>query len=78
MPIFDAVLAALAWLGRQGTRALALSLFVGIALPPLAAILRHAFVEALLALLLLAFLRIEPRSPASQFRRPGMVIAASD
>jgi predicted Na+-dependent transporter len=77
MPIFDAVLAALAWLGRQGTRALALSVFVGIALPPVAAVLKHVFVEALLALLLLAFLRVDPASLLHQFRRPGMVIAAS-
>jgi hypothetical protein len=77
MPIFDAVLAALAWLGRQGTRALALSVFVGIALPPLAAILKHVFVEALLALLTLAFLRVDPASLRDQFRRPGLVVAAS-
>jgi len=77
MPIFDAVLAALAWLGRQGTRALALSVFVGIALPPLAAILKHVFVEALLALLTLAFLRVDPGSLRDQFRRPGLVVAAS-
>lgn len=77
MQIFDAGLAALAWLGRQGTRALALSVFAGIALPPLAAILKHVFVEALLALLTLAFLRVEPKSLLAQFRRPGLVIAAS-
>lgn len=77
MPIFDAVLAALAWLGRQGTRALALSVFVGIALPPLAAILKHVFVEALLALLTLAFLRVDPGSLRDQFRRPSLVVAAS-
>jgi predicted Na+-dependent transporter len=77
MPIFDAVLAALAWLGRQGTRALALSVFVGIALPPLAAILKHVFVEALLALLLLAFLRVDPKSLLAQLRKPGLVVAAS-
>jgi BASS family bile acid:Na+ symporter len=77
MPIFDAGLAALAWLGRQGTRALALSVFAGIALPPLAAILKHVFVEALLALLTLAFLRVEPKSLLAQFRRPGLAIAAS-
>lgn len=77
MPFFDAVLAALAWLGRQGTRALAFSVFVGIALPPLAAILKHVFVEALLALLTLAFLRVDPASLLKQFRRPGLVVAAS-
>lgn len=77
MPIFDAILSALAWLGRQGTRALALSVFVGIAIPPLAAILKHAFVEALLALLMLAFLRVEPQSLLAHFRKPGLVVAAS-
>ncbi len=77
MPIFDAALAALAWLGRQGTRALAFSVFVGIALPPLSAVLKHVFVEALLALLTLAFLRVDPQSLLAQFRKPGLVIAAS-
>jgi BASS family bile acid:Na+ symporter len=80
MPIFAAglirSLSALAWLGRQGTRALALSVFVGIALPPLAAVLKHVFVEALMALLTLAFLRVDPRSLLAQFRRPGLVVAA--
>lgn len=77
MPVFDAVLAALAWLGRQGTRALALSVFAGIALPPLAAVLKHIFVEALLVLLLLAFLRVEPASLLQHVRKPGLAVAAS-
>jgi BASS family bile acid:Na+ symporter len=77
MPIFHACIAGLAWLGRQGTRALALSVFVGIALPPLAAVFKHVFVEALLVLLALAFLRVDPASLKGQFRRPGLVIAAS-
>ncbi|HWV53206.1 Na+-dependent transporter [Pseudorhodoplanes sp.] len=87
MPIFDAgvvasslvasSLGALSWLGRQGTRALALSVFVGIALPLLAAVFKHVFLEALLALLTLAFLRVDPASLLKQFRRPGLVIAAS-
>ena len=77
MPIFNAGAAGLAWLGRQGTRALALSVFAGIALPPLAALFKHVFVEALLVLLALAFLRVEPASLRGQFRRPGLVIVAS-
>ena len=77
MPIFDACIAGLAWLGRQGTRALALSVFVGIALPPLAAVFKHVFVEALVVLLALAFLRVDPASLRGQFRSPGLVIAAS-
>ena len=31
MPILKALAAALAWLGRQGTRALAVSVFLGLA-----------------------------------------------
>jgi hypothetical protein len=77
MPFFDAVFAALAWLSRQGTRALALSLLVGIALPPLAAVLKHVFVEAIVVLLALAFLRVDPARLRSQFRRPGLLAAAS-
>ena len=77
MPIFEAAIAALAWFGRQGTLALALSVFVGIALPPLAAVLKHVFVEALIVLLMLAFLRVDPASLHAQFRRPGLVVAAS-
>ena len=77
MLILDAVVAGLAWLGRQGTRALAASVFIGIALPPLAELLRHVFLEALLVLLLMAFLRVDPQALRSQFRRPGLVIAAS-
>ncbi|MGD9925040.1 MAG: Na+-dependent transporter [Pseudorhodoplanes sp.] len=77
MPIFDAGSAALAWLGRQGTRALALLVFVGIALPPVASVLKHVFVEALLVLLTLAFLRVDPQTLLDQFRRPHLVVAAS-
>lgn len=76
MPIFDACVAGLAWLGRQGTRALALSVFFGIALPPVAALFKPVFVEALLVLLTLAFLRVDPASLRGQFRKPGLVIAA--
>jgi len=36
MPILTALRAALAWLGRQGTRALAVSVFFGLAVPQLA------------------------------------------
>ncbi len=76
MPILKAAVAALAWLGRQGTLALALSVFVGIALPPLAAVLKHVFVEALVVLLMLAFLRVDPESLSKQFQRPGLIVAA--
>ena len=52
--------AALSWLGRQGTRAVAASIFIGITLPPLAALFKPIFAYALFVLLCLAFLRVDP------------------
>jgi BASS family bile acid:Na+ symporter len=77
MPILNAIAAALAWLGRQGTRAVAISVFVGFAVPPLAAWLKPVFTPALAILLCLAFLRIEPDAFRAYLKRPGLVIAAS-
>ena len=61
MPPLAALAAALAWLGRQGTRAVAASLFIGVMLPPLAALLKPIFAYAL-------FVAAVPRLPA---RRSG-------
>jgi BASS family bile acid:Na+ symporter len=69
--------AALAWLGRQGTRAVAASIFIGIALPPLAALLKPGFPYALFALLCLAFLRVEPAEVRAHFSRPLTVAGAT-
>lgn len=77
MFLLDAPVAALGWLGRQGTRAVAVSVFAGIALPPLAALFKPIFAEALFVLLCLAFLRVEPRALRGYLRRPGLVLAAS-
>ena len=78
--VSDALLplaAALAWLGRQGTRAVAASLFIGVMLPPLAALLKPIFAYALFALLCLAFLRVDPVEVRGHFARPGLVAAAA-
>jgi BASS family bile acid:Na+ symporter len=77
MSLLGAPAAALGWLGRQGTRAVAFSVFAGIALPPLAALFKPVFAEALVALLCLAFLRVDPAALHGYFRRPGLVLAAS-
>jgi BASS family bile acid:Na+ symporter len=69
--------AALAWLGRQGTRAVAASLLIGVMLPPLAALLKPAFAFALFALLCLAFLRVDPVEVRNHFSRPALVAAAA-
>ncbi len=77
MPLTNAPAAALAWLGRQGTRALAAMVFIGIALPPLGALLRPYVAESVFALLVLAFLLVEPRMLRAHFARPGLVLAVA-
>lgn len=69
--------AALAWIGRQGTRAVAISLFAGIALPPLAALMKAAFTPNLFALLCLAFLRVDPAELRRHLACPGRTLAAT-
>jgi len=76
MPL-AALAAALSWLGRQGTRAVAASIFIGIFLPPLAALFKPIFPFALFALLCLAFLRVDPAQVRAHFSRPFIVGAAS-
>jgi BASS family bile acid:Na+ symporter len=77
MAVLDLPAAGLAWLGRHGTRAVAVSMFVGIALPPLGAILRPYFPETVIVLLVLAFLRVDPTALRAQWARPGPLIAAA-
>jgi len=77
MPVLAAPADALAWLGRQGTRAVAASLFIGVALPPLASFLKPIFAYALFALLCLAFLRVDPAAVRRHFSRPVLVAGAA-
>ncbi len=73
MPLLAALAAALSWLGRQGTRAVAASIFIGIMVPPLAALLKPIFAYALFVLLCLAFLRVDPAEVRAHFSRPRIV-----
>ncbi|HUI97324.1 MAG TPA: hypothetical protein VLX44_16325 [Xanthobacteraceae bacterium] len=77
MPWLTRPAAALAWIGRQGTRAVALSVFAGLALPPLAALFKPAFTASLFVLLCLAFLRVDPGALRAHLARPGLVLAAA-
>jgi BASS family bile acid:Na+ symporter len=77
MSLLLAPAAALTWLGRQGTRAVAASIFIGIAVPPLAALLKPGFAYALIALLCLAFLRVDPAEVRAHFSRPLVIAAAA-
>lgn len=68
---------SLAWLGRQGTRAIAASIFVGLALPPLAALFKPLVAPAIFCLLLFTFLRVDPVALRSEFSRPRIVLLAT-
>ncbi|MEA2881320.1 MAG: hypothetical protein QOH32_539 [Bradyrhizobium sp.] len=72
-----APLSALAWLGRQGTRAVAALVVIGIALPPLGEVLRPWVAEAIFLLLCISFMRVDTAALREHARRPGIVLAAS-
>ena len=72
------VLIALAGTAGGPRPALALSVFVGIALPAACGwVFKHVFVEALLVLLALAFLRVDPAELRRHLTRPGLIAAAT-
>jgi hypothetical protein len=77
MAVLCSVRAALAWLGRQGTRAIAAVVFIGIAVPPLGAVLRPFVTLAIFILLAIAFLRVDTAALRSYLRRPKLVLAAT-
>jgi len=77
MALFDRLAAGLAWLGRCGTNAVAISILLGIALPPLGALVRPFFPETVFLLLCLAFLRVDPGALRAQFAKPWILVAAA-
>jgi BASS family bile acid:Na+ symporter len=68
---------ALGWLGRHGTRAIAVLVFVGMAIPPLGSLLRPFVTEAVFVLLAIAFLRVDLGALAGHFNKPGLVLGAT-
>jgi hypothetical protein len=69
--------AALSFVGRHGTVFAAASIFVGLAAPPLAAAVKPYLGEAIVAMLTLAFLRVDPTELRHHFTRPGLIAAAT-
>jgi hypothetical protein len=67
----------LSWIGRQGTRAVAALVFIGIAVPPLGALLKPYVTEAIFLLLCVAFMRVDVAAVLGHMRRPGIVLAAT-
>ena len=77
MLIVDVPVAVLSWLGRQGTRAVAALVVIGIALPSIGAILKPYVAVAVFLLLCIAFLRMDVTALKAYVRRPAMVLAAT-
>ncbi len=69
--------AALSFIGRHGTLFTAASVFVGLAAPPLAAAIKPYLGEAIVAMLTLAFLRVDPAELSHHFTRPRLIAAAT-
>jgi len=69
--------AALVWLGGQGTRALAALVVIGIAVPPLGALFRPHVTEAVFVLLCISFTRVDAAALRGYLRRPALVIVAT-
>jgi len=67
----------LAWIGRQGTRAVAALVFIGIAVPPLGNVLKPFVTEAVFLLLVVSFMRVDVAALRGYMRRPGVVLAAT-
>lgn len=70
-------LTLLAWLGRQGARAAAVLVFLGIAVPPLGTLLRPYVTEAVFLLLTISFSRVDATALRKHLRRPVLVLAAT-
>src|SRR5262245_39843600 len=77
MSVLRAPAAALAWLGRQGTRAIAGIVFLAIALPPIGAAFKPFVTEAIFLLLCIAFVRVDVAALRGLLVRPGVALAAT-
>ena len=75
--VLDAPAATLSWLGRQGTRAVAALVVIGIVLPSIGALLKPFVTEAVFLLLCIAFLRVDAPSFRIYLGRPTLVLAAT-
>ncbi len=69
--------AALGWIGRKGTLVVAASLLVGLAVPGLAAACKPSLGEAIIVMLVLAFLRVDPVELSHHFTQPKLIAAAT-
>ena len=69
--------AALMLLGRHGTLIAAGSIFVGLAVPPLAAACKPYLGEVIVVMIVLSFLRVDPAELRRHWTRPGLILATN-
>jgi len=67
----------LPWLGRQGTRAVAALVVLGVALPGIGAVLKPFVTQAVFVLLCVAFLRVDVKALHGHLGRPALVLVAT-
>lgn len=77
MKLISAFAAALALCGRHGTLIAAASIFIGLAVPAFAAALKPHLGEAIVAMLTLAFLRVDPEELRRHWTQPGLIATAT-
>jgi hypothetical protein len=77
MLFIDTPSEVLSWLGKQGTRAVAALVVIGIALPWLGTMLKPYVTEAVFVLLCIAFLRVDSAGFKTCIRRPFIVGATT-
>ena len=75
--VVDVPAGMLSWLGRQGTRAVAALVVIGIALPSIGALLKPFVTEAVFVLLCIAFVRVDAAAFRAYLGRPSIVLAAT-
>src|SRR6266849_104809 len=75
--VLDAPAAVLSWLGRQGTRAVAALIVIGIAVPSIGSLLKPFVTEAVFVLLCIAFLRVDAAALRNYVGCPKVVLAAT-
>jgi BASS family bile acid:Na+ symporter len=68
---------ALAWLGGHGTRAIAVLVVIGVAVPPIGHAFKPFVTEAIFLLLCISFMRTDSLALRYHRRRPGIILAAT-
>jgi hypothetical protein len=68
---------ALAWLGGHGTRAIAVLVFIGIAVPTIGRAFEPFVTGAIFLLLCISFMRMDTLALRCYLRRPAIILAAT-